>query len=396
MKRLPFIRRPAGFSLVELLVSVVIGLLALMFATRMVLNSEKSKQASLGGSDAMQNGMLGLFSITNDASQAGFGLNDPLLTGCNTNFSDGSGYVLAGATRGGLAIKPLAAAVIESNGLDPDRLSLYSGSSMSGTGTLGIIQNTAGASITVDRQPYGFALNDVIVAAPTTAGANCSLAQVAVDPALQAASPSPQTLNIAAGTGMRFNTGAFPVTYLAGQARLFNLGQAASLSLHTWSVGSGFLQLRAADLSGASLQPKSVVDNIVSLKAQYGFDTRNGAAFTPTAGPLIGRWSATMIDADADGVIGGAGDYQHVVALRIAVVARSKNPEKPNAEGVCSATTTSTAPTVFGSAEPFGVTAVPVTPNLAVTGDPIDWKCYRYRVFETIVPLRNAGWRPTS
>jgi type IV pilus assembly protein PilW len=40
------------------------------------------------------------------------------------------------------------------------------------------------------------------------------------------------------------------------------------------------------------------------------------------------------------------------------------------------------------------VAAVPVTVNVAVTGDPVDWHCYRYRVFETIVPFRNASWRP--
>jgi type IV pilus assembly protein PilW len=40
----------------------------------------------------------------------------------------------------------------------------------------------------------------------------------------------------------------------------------------------------------------------------------------------------------------------------------------------------------------FGGTAV----STAVTGDTVDWKCYRYRVFETIVPLRNSGWRPTA
>ena len=32
--------------------------------------------------------------------------------------------------------------------------------------------------------------------------------------------------------------------------------------------------------------------------------------------------------------------------------------------------------------------------NVAVAGDTMDWKCYRYRVFETIVPIRNAQWRP--
>ncbi|WP_317201042.1 PilW family protein [Janthinobacterium sp.] len=381
-------RRRGGFSVVELMVSVVIGLLALMFATRLVANSEKTKQASLGGSDAMQNGMVALFSVSNDAAQAGWGLNDPLISGCNTVFSDTAGFALAGATRGGVAVTPLAGAVIVSNGLDPDQLSLYSGTSMSGTGTLRVISYAGGNSIDVDRGSYGFALNDVILVAPETLGNNCALAQIAQDPA-----GNPQ-LRIDAGAGQRFNTGALGAPFDAYKARLFNLGPAAALSFHTWSVRNGFLQLRATDLAGASQAGATVIDNVVSLKAQYGFDTRVGAAFTPTSGPLVAQWSGGMIDADGDGVVGGAADYQHVVALRIAVVARSKNPDKPGADGSCSST--AVAPTVFSAAQPFGVTAVPVTVNVAVAGDPVSWKCYRYRVFETIVPLRNAGWRPTA
>ena len=43
---------------------------------------------------------------------------------------------------------------------------------------------------------------------------------------------------------------------------------------------------------------------------------------------------------------------------------------------------------------PAGVAAVPVTVALDVANDPISWTCYRYRAFETIVPIRNSGWRP--
>lgn len=388
-------RRGGGFSMVELLVSVVIGLLALMFATRLVLSSEQSRQASLGGSDAMQNGMLALFSISNDAGQAGWGLNDPLIAGCNTVFNDTSGFTLATAQRGAATVRPLAAAVIQSNGANPDQLSLYSGSSMSGTGVLRLTKDYAGESeVVIERVPYGFALDDVILAVPLTAGAaNCALAQVALNPTLQAGPPSVQKLSIASNTGRRFNAaGGLGVNYTNGQAALFNLGQASKLSFHTWSVASGYLQLRAADLAGASLAPSTVAGNIVSLKAQYGFDMRAGAAFTPTAGMQVDRWSATMLDADGNGVIGSAADYQRVAALRVAVVARSKNPEKPNAAGVCGAT--SVEPIVFAKAEPFGVTPAPVQVHVGVAGDTVDWTCYRYRVFETIVPIRNAGWRP--
>ena len=376
--------RRGGFSLVELMVSIVVGLLALMFATRLMVNAEQNKQTSLGGSDALQNGMLALFSIDRDAAQAGWGLNDPLLVGCVTNFSDLNGYALGAGGR-------LAAAVIQSNGAAPDQLTLYSGSSVSGTGTLRIYSNYPATSgngrIDVDRVPYGFGANDVIVVAPETPGVNCSLAQIAADPGQ---APS---LSIAAGAGLRFNAGALGQAYSANQARLFNLGPVAALSFHTWSVQNAFLRLRATDLAGASAAPGAlVIDNVVSLKAEYGLDTRSSAAFAAAPAMQIGAWSATMPDADGDGVAGGAGDYQRIAALRIAIVARSKSPEKPNAAGVCS--TTPALPVVFGSAQPAGVAAVPLTVNVAVAGDAIAWNCYRYRVFETIVPLRNSGWKP--
>lgn len=381
----------AGFSLVELMVSVVVGMLALMFATKLTVVAEKNKQGALGGSDALQNGMLALFSINKDAAQAGWGLNDPLLTGCNTVFTDTAGYTLAGATRGGLTVRPLAAALITSGGAASDSVTFYAGSSMSATGSLRLVQDyTGGAVIAVDRVPYGFALDDVIVVAPETRGAaNCALAQIAVNPALGLPLAT-QSLNIGAGAGRRFNTGALGVNYLGNQSRLFNLGPAGALAFHTWSVQNGWLRLQATDLAGASGASSAVVDNVVSLKAEYGFDTTPG--LVPQGGLQVARWSASMIDADADGVVGGAADYERIAALRLAVVARSKAPDKPDAAGACA--TTASAPVVFASAEPLGVAAAPITLDVAVPGDPVNWRCYRYRVFETIVPLRNSGWRP--
>lgn len=383
-------RRENGFSIVELMVSIVIGMLALMFATRLIANAETSKQSSLGGSDSMQNGMLALFSITHDAAQAGWGLNDALITGCNTVFTDTGGFALAPAARGGVPVTPLAAALITSNAGGSDQISFYSGTSMSGTGNLRILSNyVAGTTLNVDRSPYGFSNGDVIVAAPETLGANCALAQVS---GVALVSGQNQVL-IAAGGANRFNSGSLGATFTGGQARLFNLGRAGTLSLHTWSVQNGFLQLRATDLAGAGAAPATVVDNVVAIKAQYGLDTRVGGAFTPSSGMQITLWSGTMIDADSDAVAGSAGDYQRIAAVRVAVVARSKSPEKADASGSCTATTA--LPVVFSSAEPAGVAAAPITVTVAVAGDTVDWRCYRYRVFETIAPVRNAGWRPT-
>eukprot|EP01114_Cavostelium_apophysatum_P024021 TRINITY_DN9259_c0_g1_i1.p1 TRINITY_DN9259_c0_g1~~TRINITY_DN9259_c0_g1_i1.p1 ORF type:complete len:401 (+),score=100.50 TRINITY_DN9259_c0_g1_i1:1761-2963(+) len=388
--------RSAGFSLVELMISVVIGLLAVLFATRLMTDAERNKQAALGGSDSMQNGMLAMFSISADAEHAGFGLNDPLIVGCDTVMADSDGYRMAPATRDGAAVRPLAAAIIEPGGDDaPDRVSLYAGSSFSGTGTLRITSDYIGGTrIDVDRVPYGFSQGDVILVAPEDLGGRCALAQISSDPRGLLPPPSQQFVMIA-GAGNRYNSGSLGAQFTGGVARLYNLGPGASLSFRTWSVEGGFLRLRATDLAGSGETSQAVADNIVSLKAQYGFDTRVGEPFKPEEGMRVGAWSNTMIDADGDGVVGGAGDYQRISALRIAVVARARNPERPDAAtGECTATTA--RPTVFGSQDADDSDAEAVEVKVEVDGDPVGWRCYRYRVFDTIVPLRNAGWRPTA
>ena len=389
-------RRARGFSLVELLVSVVIGMLALLFATRLVLSGEKNKDAAVGGSDSMQNGMLAMFSLSGDATEAGWGMNDPMVAGCDTNFSDANGYVLPTVTSGGVNRTPLAAVVIQSNGTDPDVISFNSGTSQSGAGSVKLFADYVnGNSLTIDsKNPYGFNNGDVLVVAPLAPGAaKCTLIQLSGFGA-----PPLSTMLVNSGGAYRFNAIAGMATqYKQNQTYIYNLGSPALLHFHTWSVNNGVLLLRATELAGAEAAGVSVTDNVVSIKAQYGFDTRPPGAnpYDPNPGAdgmQITTWSSTMIDADSDGVIGSPGDYQRVGAVRIAVVARSKNSEKPNSAGACSATTA--LPTVFAGVAPSGVVPVPVQVKVAVPGDSVPWQCYRYRVFETIVSIRNTQWRP--
>ncbi len=398
----------AGFSIVELMVSLVIGLLALMFATRLVVTGENNKEAALGGSDQMQNGMLALYSLSGDAAQAGWGLNDTLVAGCDTSFSDTAGFALATLTVGGAPRTPLAAVLINSGsanpagGTNPDQVSMYTGTSTAAVGSLktnGAVGAGATSIPTTTRSPYGFNVGDVLVVAPepaTAANSKCSVVQMTGTPP----APNDFNLNIGAGAAYRFNpAGGLQNAYPLGGGRLYNLGQPARLSLHTWSLNNGVLLLRATDLAGASAQAVSVIDNIVSIKAQYGFDARVVAGvYNPAVPPPVGsgmqitQWSNTMTDADSDGITGGPGDFQRIVAVRLAVVARSKRTEKPSSSGTCNAT--AALPRLFTTPAPANVPAVPVTVSVAVAGDPIDWKCYHYRVFETIVPIRNAQWRP--
>lgn len=380
-------RRPGGFSLIELMVSIVIGLLAILFATKIMTDSERNKDGALGGSDSMQNGMMAMFSISADAEQAGFGLNDPILAGCDTDFYDDNGYELATAKRGTTDVNPLAAAVIVNGGSKSDEISFYSGSSAGGTISLRLISNYQGGSqLFTDRVPYGFAKGDVFVVAPEDGVGRCALAQVSA--ITEGASPAISFND----TADRYNNGDLKRTFAGSATRVFNLGPGAGLSLHTWLVDKGVLRVRATNMGGSG-EPQAVADNVVAIKAQYGFDKR-GADFDPEQGMQVEEWSSDMIDADGDGVTGGAGDYQRVAAVRLAVVARNRTPERPAANGACSATT---APIeVFKSKQPSSVKAVPVELDLSDAAADVSWTCYRYRAFETIVPLRNAGWRPSA
>lgn len=395
-------RRQHGFSLVELMVSVVIGLLAMVFVMRTNVSFEINRRGSIGGSDSMQNGVVALFSMENDAAQSGWGLNDPLLLGCAGLVYDSQNY--AGAA--GTVAMTLAPVSVVFNGANPDRISFSAGTSDAGTGSVGLAAAAAvgAAALSIDQVPWGFKVRDVLAIAPTVAGGTCATPAIAdsagscctlaqVSSLVQA----PPTLNIVndGTTGTRFNpAGGLLAAYGTGTTKVFNLGQGDSLSFHTWDVNNGVLRLRATDLSGASNAPVSAVSGIVSIKALYGFDTRAGAAFTPDLGLTISQWSAGLITVDQAGTpLTVPQAYQRLAAVRLAVVARSREPEKPNATGTCP-NTTAVLPTVFSSQQPAAIATVPIQVNVAVAGDAVDWTCYRYRVFETIVPLRNVGWKP--
>jgi type IV pilus assembly protein PilW len=385
-------RAGRGFSLVEYMVGLVVAMVAILFAARTMISFETNRRGSIGGSDSIQSGAVAMLTIERDISQAGWDINEPLVSGCNASFSDSSGYTLASDG----AATPLAPVVVNFNATpgDPDIVNIYSGSSAGGSGSYSLFQDAASGATSIvlnDSRGFGFNLGDVLVIALTSG--NCAIVQAASVPvATTIGSSSVVTVNL---SGKRFSPSAgLPAAYIsnANQTKVVNLGPEAGLSFHTWSVNNGYLMMRATDLAGSANAAQPVVSNIVSIKALYGFDTRSTATFNPDGGMVIGQWSRAMIDADGDGVAGNRGDYQRIAAIRLAIVARSREPEKTPASGTC--TTTTTQPQVFSSQEPSGIATIPITVNLGVSNDPISWQCYAYKVFETVVPLRNAGWKP--
>ena len=356
-------RQAAGFSLVEVMVGMVIGLLGIIVIFQVFALSEGYKRTATGGSDAQQNGIQALFYIERDARMAGYGIADPSILGCNVLAYD----ELRVPTDFNITLIPSQITQGADNnattgvGRDSDVITITYGTGSLLVMPAALTQNMPSPAATFKvANRFGFKKGDLVIAAEP--GKDCTLAEVTDLPGT-----SGQTDNVIHNNGTytnpegatvnaRYNKpSGLGVSYTTN-GKLFNIGSLPNNN--AYSILSGNLMLTTTLPTVTSLR---IADNIVNLQAVYGKDTVN----TPPV--RVDTWNATP-----------PASWDRVLAVRIGLVARSANREKPNTAGVCAATTT--APSWSGGA--FDLSADP------------DWQCYRYRVFETTVPLRNLIWKP--
>jgi type IV pilus assembly protein PilW len=164
----------------------------------------------------------------------------------------------------------------------------------------------------------------------------------------------------------RYNDNTVPVGLgIVGAA--FNLGTAPRLNV--WQITNRRF-LTFTNTLDNQVTPIEVAEGIVNLQAEYGVDT------------------------DADGIVewtaAAPAVWTQLRAVRVGVLARSQQFEKNNvlADGT-EVPVTPNAPTWAGGA--FIMTNLDGTADTN-PGTPNDWRRYRYRVYETVIPLRNMLW----
>jgi type IV pilus assembly protein PilW len=372
-------RRPAGFSMVELMVAMVIALIGTIVIFQVFEVFEERKRTTTSGGDAQQNGLFALFSVERDARMAGFGINHLALLGCSVR-----GYHQGPPARD-FTFRLVAVQIAEGAAGAPDSVTFMFGNSDLLMTPVKLIRPKVAASVVqaVDNR-YGFRPGDLIIAAQ--AGRDCTLNEVTGIPGTPGQTdnvihnPGNYTNAQGANVPARYNkAGGLGIDYAAWDNTtqsggvLYNIGAAPTVV--TYSVQNAQLALQNLLLGGAA---SGIVDGIVQLQARYGLDTNDDGAVEAWRD---GCAAATDLPLGAGGacVAATAADWARVIALRLAVVARSAQPERPNpATGLCE--TTTAAPTWFGGA-------------ITLAADP-NWQCYRYRVLETAVPIRNLIWKP--
>jgi type IV pilus assembly protein PilW len=379
-----------GFSLVELMVGLTVGMLVLLIISQVFAVSEGQKLTVTSTTDSVESGAVGLYYMERELRMAGYGLSNSAYFGCQVEAND--------STRTGtfpnIAFPLVPVQITQGANGAPDSVFLVYGNS-DGFGT-GATFSPSGAGTFSVLNRAGFYTGDLVIAVgggtdgnlagPPASGNVCELVEATSLPTAagqtdflyfnqssyvnMAGTTVTPTHNPGAGLGVSFsNTGT-----------LLDLGQAPRGVTYSIAVSAdgNHYTLQSADIF--SNQTAAVVDDVINLQAQYGLD--NGISNPSDATMAHTTYVANdgVVDEYIDSLPANPtpAQWAQVLSVRVALLARSKVMEKKNAAGNC--TTTTSVPSWSGG-------------TFSTVTSIADWGCYHYRVFETIVPLRNMIWK---
>lgn len=366
-----------GLSLVELMVGVLIGMLTVVAISQVLMNAESQKRTAASGGDAQVNGTLALYALQRDLQMAGYGFTgQPAALGCPVKgqFGNGTGEK---ALPSSLSLVP--ALITPGAGATPDTITVW----QSNKPNYAVPLRVAEAHLKADTRfvvpsSLGVAAGDLLVAVPPTPSAThaCTVMAVAGDSTTPLSSQQIPHLASAGGWNAAGATLVPDAGYPAG-SHLINLGTGLP---RTYSISAG-KSLVATDVLAANgaTSTQAIAPQIVQLKALYGKDTDGNGT--------IDAFDTTTPSTNAG--------WLQVMALRVAVVAQSAQfeAEKGQARNVTPAigvewvvdarTSSAVACSFDGNQKCL---------RINVSGVGSDWRSYRYKVFDTVVPLRNMLW----
>ncbi len=391
------LRKQRGAMLIELLIGLFVGLLTTLAIVQVLSVSEGQRRATMSGEDAQVSGSLAMHALQQDLRQAAYGLAvNPAILGCPLKGDAYSGATLPSA------LAPIT--IANGAGADgfSDTITVFSSTNqgvsvpMLLTGDH-LISDTTPAFVV--KSTFSAATGDYLVAAPEAwSAANwCTVFKMAAaTPAsvttladalanTNCTSDNPAVAKVACTNVFHAATLAatyFPASGYPAKSYLVNLGP--SIRMRTYSISTG-KELQYADLGGAAVD---AYPDIVDLQAFYAKDTDSNG--------VVDTYDVTTPTT--------ASGWKQVIGVRVAILARSSH-----ANDVCVKKWLSSAEKEDWASEPEwdlgtantigGATTVNCSSgsggqclklNAAQLG--ADWGCYRYRLYDTMVPLRNLLW----
>jgi type IV pilus assembly protein PilW len=363
-------RRARGFGLVEVLVGISIGLLALLIIYQALALSEGYRRTTTAGGDAQSSGMISTYLLGQDIANAGNTLADTAgdLINCDpaANFAAN--------------LRPIPV-LITDGGADnaSDTIAVYYGVNRRLVTAVDTRLTAAPGDPFVTQSPLGWAVGHMFVIMNPVAVANpCETATVTA-----LAGPNAQGEVTITHSGV--------VNSYPQPSWIVNLGPANNVRKVQFDVAGEVL--RQTNLLDVVPTPNPIASNVVLMKAQYGLDNS-----VPPDG-AIDTW-VNARDAPwrpVDVLSANLAQLRRIKAVRIALVVRSGQFERAkDAEGRDTDTGGPLAAINSGLVIPalFPCNGLPgCTGEMTSVAVP-NTQGFRYRVFEQVIPLRNMIWNP--
>ena len=337
--------KSSGVTLIDVLVGLVVMSVTVLVVFQTFIAIQSFGRNEGESADALSGGMFALSIMAIQAANAGAGLSASAhwFETCPPDASIASTF------------RPIAVLITDGGSVDrPDSLVIRQSFASTSVAVSFAAPADPGSILSI-QSIGGFSAGDRVVAISRT-GVCVATALTAV------ASIEPGVLNLA-HTGLAVSLPASSV--------LVNLGPSQKASTARYDVSSG--ALRSTDIGNGD-SPNPLVSNIVNLKFQYGIDN-DGDGSLDTWVSAVGPWSASTL------LIAPKTVLDKIVAVRIGVLVRTERIDRA---------LTQAYPWVMFDCEREDKSTCPGRLESTIAASPVGG--YRYRVFETTVPLRNALW----
>jgi type IV pilus assembly protein PilW len=328
------------------MVGMTVALLVSLAAAGSAIVFNAAQRQGVGASGASLNTLNALSMIKTEVALGGLGFFGDSAYRCSTLALGTNATVRAN----GIAFTPLS--ITRDTTTGDDTIDVVYGDQIEAGAEVLLSQASDGTEARL-RSLLPVTVGDAVVMASATSTQPCLVRTVTAVTASTATTPQILTF---ASTGLHNGATFTTAPTYAADDRVTLLGQLNWIRFRR----DGNNLVAELPLTGTQAE---IGRNVIALRAEYGV--------TPTAtGTALSAWEPAA-SASAFASLDGT-ELRRVRALRVGIVARSAQREKPNASGVCQATLS--MPDLFGQ---------------AVASDVADWSCYRYSVSTTVVPLRN-------
>ena len=365
----------SGFTLIEIMIGLVIGLILSLVIYNVLSTFEKQKRATTGSSDAQTNGAIALYNIQRDAQMAGFGLpvygvntspfNCPIATAIDHDYVAGTPAI---------NLSPIV--ITDGGATGSDVISIHYGDTMSGGVAVSMLAGTA-TNVAQVNTNIGCVVNDTALVVQEIAGVlSCNLTRVTSLQSIPDRITLASTTNVAVGSDVACLGTWNEVQYAV-----------ASISNSTQLTRTGAVAL-VAGVPTPNAAAVPIVPDIVNIQAQYGVSATPGSNVVTQWVDATGIWGAAIT----------ASNRNRIKAIHVAVIARNGSLENSNVTSACSSTSAAN-PTGLCAWQglPVGgtITVASPAPAIDLSAD-ANWRRYRYRVYDTIIPIRNIIWSWTT